>query len=234
MVHCSGLCRSVSVKSDAHPPLDEQPFLCCRFLCSSVSSTLRKWSDPRTATYVILLTIVVILLLYVHLPINYIISLPLVTCVAQPGRYQSFQSYWNLILWSWLPTCGMLIFGLLTIRNIRQGKQRVAPQMSQPQAGAKKKDRQLIQMMCIQALGFGLTTNIYSFVSIYIASNPTNDIVERARQTLLTNIFSLLALTGPCISFYLFTLSSGLFRRELRHLFTCQQRQRHDLYTGTK
>ena len=168
--------------------------------------------------------ILIILLMYVHLPINYIISSPLVTCVPQPGLYQSFISYWNLILWSWLPTSGMLIFGLLTIRNIRQGKERVAPQQmgqSQSRAGSKKKDRQLIQMMFIQALGFGLTTNIYSFVSIYIASNPTNDIVEKARQALLTNVFSLLALTGPCISFYLFTLSSGLFRRELRRLFIC-------------
>ena len=196
-----------------------------RFLRSSASPTLRKWSNSGTATYVIILTILIALLMYVHLPIFPIISLPLVTCVPQPGLYQSFISYWNLVLWSWLPTSGMLTFGLLTIGNIRQGKRRVAPPHGQNQlhSCSRKKDRQLIQMMFIQALGFGLTTNVYSFVSIYIASNPTDNTVEKARQAFLTNVFSLLALTGPCISFYLFTLSSELFRRELRYFFTCRQ-----------
>ena len=53
-----------------------------------------------------------------------------------------------------------------------------------------------------------------------MASAATNT-YQTAVYNLLSNVFAYIALTGPCISFYLFTLSSKLFRRELKILFLC-------------
>jgi len=128
---------------------------------------------------------------------------------------------WNLIFWSWLPTICMLVFGLLTVRHVRQGRNRVAAQTTQDQSqrNQKKTDSQLIQMLVVQCFVFGSTTTVYSFILLYLSlENPTTDVVQKAINNLLLNVFSYIALTGPCLSFYLFTLSSKLFRHELMRL----------------
>jgi len=167
--------------------------------------------------------VVFIGLIYIHIPIYYGIQPPLNTCFAPTGIYQTFLSLWNLIIWSWLPTVGMLVFGLLTVRNVRQGKKRVLPQIiqDQTQQNRKKTDAQLIKMMLVQSFVFGSTTTIYSIVNLYVsfATGSANDALKQATNNYLGNVFGYIALTGPCVSFYLFTLSSQLFRRELISLF---------------
>jgi hypothetical protein len=154
-------------------------------------------------------------------PIYYTI-LPSQTCFVPAGAYQTFLSIWHLIIWSWLPSIGMLIFGLLTIAHIRKGKNRVVPQNMQnnSQQNQKKTDRQLIQMMLAQSFTLGLTTTSYSVVNLCVAlvPNPGSDPLTTAINNLLSNVFAYIALTGPCVSFYLFTLSSKLFRNELMRL----------------
>ena len=76
-------------------------------------------------------------------------------------------------------------------------------------------------MVFFQSLIFGLTTTAYSIVNLYVsvmASTATNT-YQTAVYNLLSNVFAYIALTGPCMSFYLFTLSSKLFRRQLKILF---------------
>jgi uncharacterized membrane protein YjgN (DUF898 family) len=157
------------------------------------------------------------------MPIKYILVLPGGSCVPEPGIYYTFLSIWLLVTWSFIPTICMLVFGLLTVRHIRQGRNRVATQNPQNQAhqNQKKTDRQLIQMMLIQAFVFGSTTTVYSVVNLYVSLNPATDSVGKAQQNLMTQTLGYIALTGPCVSFYLFTLSSQLFRRELKQLFRC-------------
>jgi hypothetical protein len=40
-----------------------------------------------------------------------------------------------------------------------------------------------------------------------------------AQENMVNAVVGMLSTLGPCTSFYLFTLSSGLFRRELKSLF---------------
>ena len=115
----------------------------------------------------------------------------------------------------------MLIFGLLTVRHVHQGKMRIAPQ-NHFQRNKKKTDRQLIQMLLIQSFVFGSTTTIFSIGSLYI-SIMSNLIVktdlEKVKDNYVTNVLNCIANIGPCMSFYLFTLSSQVFRGELINLF---------------
>jgi hypothetical protein len=167
--------------------------------------------------------VVFIGLIYIHIPIYYGIQTPLNTCFAPTGIYLTFLGLWNLIIWSWLPTAGMLVFGFLTVRNVRQGKRRVLPQIIQDQIqqNRKKTDAQLIQMMLVQSFVFGSTTTSYSIVNLYVsfAAGSANGALKQATDNYLTNVFGYIGLTGPCVSFYLFTLSSQLFRYELINLF---------------
>jgi Trk-type K+ transport system membrane component len=132
-------------------------------------------------------------------------------------------SIWHLIIWSWLPTIGMIVFVLLTVRNVSRGKRRVLLQniQDQRQQNRKKIDAQLIKMMVMQSFVLGSTTTSYSIVNLCIAlgAKSTDDALKKALGNYLSNVFGYIALTGPCMSFYLFTLSSQLFRRELINLF---------------
>jgi hypothetical protein len=130
-------------------------------------------------------------------------------------------------MWSWVPSFGMLIFTLLTLRNVRQGKRRLAPENNQnvPRQSRWSTERQLIQMTLGQSLALGLPTTAYSIGSLYVASQADLqlDAAQEASQTFLLTILACIALLGPCLSFYLFTLSSQLFRRELLRLFRRNQ-----------
>jgi hypothetical protein len=131
----------------------------------------------------------------------------------------------------------MLIFGLLIIRRVRQGRMRVAPQ-NQYQGNQKRTNRQLIQMLLIQSSVLGSTSMAVSIGNLYVSI--TNNLMvknnlEKAMDNFLTNGFGYISLTGPCVSFYLFTLSSQLFRHELTNLPCWKQLVRifHTINTGT-
>lgn len=49
--------------------------------------------------------------------------------------------------------------------------------------------------------------------------NLVIDPVQKAKDSAFSTISGVISITGACTSFYLFTLSSQLFRRELKHLF---------------
>ncbi len=102
------------------------------------------------ASHAILLTVLLIVVAYIHMPFYYTIVLPQRTCTFVSNTYQTFYALWNLFFWSWIPTICMLSFGFLIIRHVHQGKMRVAPQ-NPLQRNQKKTDRQLIQMLLIQS-----------------------------------------------------------------------------------
>ena len=187
---------------------------------------LRSWSNTRVANRTIIIIVLCIALAYSHLPFVYTIVLPQPTCMFVSNFYQGFYAIWNLILWSWIPNLCMVTFGLLITKHIQQGKRRVIPQ-NLYQRTQKKRDRQLIQMLLIQSFVLASTTTTLSIGILYISiSNGLrvkNDL-ERAIDIYLQNVFNYIGTIGPCMSFYVFTLSSELFRRELFNLFHRRQR----------
>ncbi|CAF1227478.1 unnamed protein product [Rotaria sp. Silwood1] len=195
-----------------------------RFLCSSTIATLRRWSNIRIASRTILLTILLNGLIYSHMPFNYTIFVSPRSCAIATSSYQAFYSIWNLICFAWIPTICMLIFGLLTIRHVRQGKKRVAAQNTQNngQRNQKKIDRQLIQMLIIQCLVYGSISTANSVFQLYVSI--TNSVMvkndfEKVRDNSVLSVTNATTIFGPCMSFYLFALSSQLFRSELMNLF---------------
>lgn len=199
-----------------------------RFLCSSASAAIRAWSNLRVASRMIPAMILIIGLIYIHVLVYYQVNQQKTTCASVDGIYQKFFGICNLIVFGLGPPILMLLFGSLTIRHIRQTVRRIVPQNpqnhaeQQPQRRQKATDRQLIQMMLIQCFMFSATGIPGGILSIYTSavSSVALNAVEKTLNNFLTTVFGFLALTGPCTSFYLFTLSSQLFRLEIFRLFT--------------
>lgn len=110
----------------------------------------------------------------------------------------------------------MFVFGFLTVRHIHQSKARVAPALRAIDVSTtsnrppKKSDRQLIRMLLVQCLVFIVTASPTSVQYIYASTRET-----MGGDNVFYLVAGFVALTVPSISFYLFTLSSKLFRQEL-------------------
>ncbi len=203
-------------------------------MCSSRSVTLRGWSSIRVSKRLIPLTILFIGLTQTPILIFYTISTQPRICLGQPTLFQKLNGFLTLIVWCLIPFSAMLVFGLLTIHHIQQSTQRVTDQntANQRQKRTKFIDRQLIQITLIQTILLGLTSAAGSIGGTYniLDDNSRKDPLELARENFIGNVLSFIGLFGPCISFYLCTLSSQLFRQELMKLFHLrQQRQVHPI-----
>ena len=154
-------------------------------------------------------------------------------CPANQGTYPIFYGIWNLIIFSLGPSIAMLIFGFLTIQHVRQSMRRVihseitnqlqieSPPLQEQLRRQKKIDRQLIRMMLVQCLYFTvLSTPVsVSLIQQAVKVNVVQDTLQNAKDSLFRNITGALSFVSACTTFYVFTLSSQLFRQELMRLF---------------
>ncbi|CAF1360826.1 unnamed protein product [Adineta ricciae] len=205
-----------------------------RFLCSSTSVNVRQWSNLRIVNRIILLIIIIIGLFYLYILIVFENIQTHTKCPYTQTTYPLFHGIWNLLIFSLGPSLLMLIFGLLSIRNIQRSLQKVAVQKSQSRTQSepmsplqnqlkskKTTDRQLIQMMLIQCFYFISTTTPFSVASIYTALriNIQKDSLQTVKDNMFTILVGLVSSTSACTTFYCFTLSSQLFRQQLKKLF---------------
>ena len=181
----------------------------------------------RSISFTILLCFIV----YIHVPIFFKVdTIPATNqtvCYPSgpPGTYRLFLSYFNLIFFGLSPSVSMCAFAILMIRNIKKSKQlRVSPLTNVNNVVNKNRqriDRQMIQMLLIQILVYSVAGIAFSVAWIVLAMSSTQskNIVQVAEENLINAVVGMCSNTGPCLSFYLFTLSSKLFRKELNNLF---------------
>ena len=201
-----------------------------RYLCSSMSTRMRGWSSVRMANRVIPIFALIGFLAHVHIPIFFHINIipatqkPICYPPGPPGTYRIVLSYFTLVFFGLLPPTCMLTFGALTLQNINRSKRLIRPGgilQTAPNQSGQRSNRQILRMLLVQVFVYSVTGLGYSVPAIITAASadqPKN-VLEVAQGNLITAIVGMLSNTGPCFSFYLFTLSSGLFRRELRNLF---------------
>ncbi|CAF1191942.1 unnamed protein product [Adineta ricciae] len=199
-----------------------------RYLCSSSSVTLRRWSTLPVSSCLIFCVTVFIGITQIPILIFYTIHQDPMICLGQPNSFQKLNGIFLLIIWSLIPSLAMLIFGLLTIRNIQKSAQRAFDHdmINRRQKRIKHVDRQLVQITLVQSILFGTTSAAGAIGGMYnvIDSNLRKDPLSLAVQGLTGNVLSFIGLLSPCMSFYLCTLSSQLFRRELVHLLSYRNR----------
>lgn len=127
-----------------------------------------------------------------------------------------------------LPLTLMTIFGLLTIRNVRQVQTRVQTitainsNSRSTTTTTIKRDQELFRMLLIQITLLLLFNGPHAIQKVYtsFSSNTTSDNLTDATTTLIFNIFTLLAFVASSMPFYIYTLIGGsLFRSALYNLF---------------
>ncbi len=202
-----------------------------RHLSSSISPAKRAWSSIHVANRVIPITILLGFIAYIHVPIFFTIDIipatqqPMCYSPGPPGTYRIILSFFNLIYFGLSPSFCMLLFGLLTLRNIERSKRIVAGSSTNVETAAsqnnRKTNRQMLRMLFVQVLIYCVTGTAFSVGMIVTSINPseTKNTFQLAQDNMIIAVVGMLSNTGPCLSFYLFTLSSGLFRKELKKLF---------------
>jgi hypothetical protein len=131
-----------------------------------------------------------------------------------------------------LPLSLMIVFGLLTIRNVRHIQSRVrivtgsvlsfenrnVATKSHGQTQAKKTNRQLLKMLLVQVTLLFLLTSPHATEKVYssFTVSPPSGSLQNSVQNLIFTIFTLMAFIASGMPFYIYTLTGGsLFRNAL-------------------
>jgi hypothetical protein len=193
-----------------------------RYLHSSTRAHIRRISSYKTAKMSIVITIIGIIIVHIHMVGYYEIGnvsdrfgniTPM--CNAQNGIYRTFIAFWSLIMYLLCPSLLMLLFGFLTLNNIRQGRQ-VVPEVLQINQNTRRTDIQLRRMLAAQVLVIVISILpyfAYRLYSLFTASLAKNAL-RLAVESLTLEITSVLTYFAHSSSFYLYTLTGTLFRRE--------------------
>ena len=208
-----------------------------RYLCSSASTSMRAMSSVRVANRAIPFTILIIFIAYIHVPIFF--KIDIISATQKPtcysrgpiGTYRTILYYFDLIVYGLSPSFFMLMFGLLTLRNVQQSKRLivipVTNLLTRTNQNNRKTNNQMLRMLIVQVLVYCVTGLVFSATIIYTSMNPPTNDFQGGQYNVVYAVVGMGSNVGPCLSFYLFTLSSALFRKELKNLF-CRGNRIHN------
>ena len=88
------------------------------------------------------------------------------SCTLQDKTYSAFLNLWHLIIYSLCPSFVMLVFGCLTLRNIRTSQHTVAQNANNDRIN-QRRNATLLRMLLAQVLLILITTGPRSVYQIY-------------------------------------------------------------------
>jgi hypothetical protein len=190
-----------------------------RFASSCATVRFRSFSQVKIARRVVFIIAIIVILVYFQMNFCFDGSVQSANCVPSSPLCNSFNDFNLLITYSLFPPILMLILGLMTIRNVSGGRH--------VRAETNVKDRQLTLMLILQVICISILSMPISIQKIY--SERTMYQKKGVDQTILESFFAtfvvLLALMNSSTSFYLFTLTGKVFRKELKLLFLSNRRR---------
>ena len=129
--------------------------------------------------------------------------------------YAIFYNILNIILPGFLIPFPMLLFSLLTIRNVKQLKRRVQNPITNTNY-----EYQLVLMITVQQLIYFISS--FPFVSYLIydmfTMNTTKSSVQSAIDGLYMTIVYMLIHINFSATFYIYLLTSSVFRKRFKRL----------------
>ncbi|CAF1046593.1 unnamed protein product [Adineta steineri] len=220
-----------------------------RYLCSSIDIYKRQLVTMKRAY----LSIIVVMLLgiFIYGEQFYCIDIHQQLFGAPQSCYQLKRNIRCQIVDSLMqflfeilaPTLMMIIFGSLTLRNIRHRRNRrcypaqtnnsstrnpssVIQQLGNPRnvvnnQRIKRRDIQLVTMLLVQVIVFVISTFPISIYKLY-SIGTIHETKSKLRQSIENTIFNISVITlflNNIITFYINTLCGTIFRKELIRLF---------------
>lgn len=203
-----------------------------RYLHSSANIRIRRLSSLKTARLAI-----GIIILYSHMIIYFNITnginslgdiVP--TCIAQKGIYRTFIAFWHMTMYSLCPSFLMLLFDFLTLNNIRQQRQ-VIPMIGVRNRISRRTDRQLLRMLAAQVLVIIICTLPFSIYRLYssFTGNIAKDTIRIGQENLISETANTMTYFAHSSSFYLYTLTGTIFRKEVFKIIPLGTRHNQNL-----
>ncbi|CAF0989961.1 unnamed protein product [Rotaria sordida] len=188
-----------------------------RYMSSSIHVYLRSFSQIKIAYRNVLIVIIIGLISCSHILISYDLR---PKCATLRGIYTIFDGMFVVFWVGLIPHIFMLIFGCMTLKNIRQTRQRRIIKMEikhininqNQHQNYHKTDAQLILMMLVQT---GLSSLLILTRMIYYAYYILGPLFigdKKIIGSFLMSFTTLLYYTNYVKSFYIYTLTSQLFR----------------------
>jgi hypothetical protein len=181
-----------------------------RYASSCRQTRYRRFCRPIVAHRIIAIVIVIGCMANSHMPFNLIIVNG--ECWTRPGVYRIFYDIFFLFMHG---LCYPLLsgtFGLLTIRNLRRCR---LPRVWHD----KMKDFQI--MTFAQTICVILLTMPFAIHKLHstVTEHHSKSLIQRERENLSMSVVRILWFTNDCVGFYIYSLSSTKFRRELIESF---------------
>lgn len=193
-----------------------------RFFHSSSNAHLRRLSSVKKAKLTVAIISVFVLVLYIPLIIFYEINMVkdryggiTPSCKINNEIFRIFFGFWNMIVYSLCPCFLMLFFGLLTMRNIHQHRLIIRTETEHNRL-VRKTNTQLLRMLSAQVLVTIIATFPLSIFHMYssFTSNIPKDTLRIAQENLFARITGIIPYFAHSTTFYLYTLTGTVFRRE--------------------
>lgn len=200
-----------------------------RYLHSSTNPNIRRLSSLKTAKIIIAIIIILIPILYCHMIVYMTIRYStnqlgnlVPNCNSDNDIYRLFLAIWYMILYSLFPSFLMIVFGCLTLNNVRQ-RHKIIPRIMENNRIARRTDNQLLRMLTSQIFMIIITTLPQSINQLYMifTANLVKDKLRLAQENVSSRTLGGLTFFAHATSFYFFTLYGTVFRREL-HKFLRQ------------
>lgn len=190
-----------------------------RYASSSSHVHIRSFSQVKIAQRVTIMISLMASLLWSQMFLCFQGNTTGVNCNPSTSFCHTFNDLILLLFYSILPPVCMFLFGILTIRNLHQRK---------IHRMINKKERQLTMMLiaqvvCVTILSLPISIQkIYAEFVLHQAKTKERQEVEQFFATLVV----LIAFINTSVSFYLFTLTSEVFRKELKSILFCSRQRR--------
>ncbi len=186
-----------------------------RYCSSSRSATRRSWSNKKVAKRLIIAAIILAFVVYVHMAIFYVLNPAGTGCYAQSNAYNIFYKVFYLIVYCILPPSCMGLLCVLTLNHVRGQARRIQPGFGTGNESLRRMDRQMVRMLFSQVLTQLLCVLPHAILSLLALCINTNTTL----YSFFSDIFILPLYVSYTTSFYVFTLSSRVYRQELMKIF---------------
>ncbi|CAF2142228.1 unnamed protein product [Rotaria magnacalcarata] len=193
-----------------------------RFASSSSSVRMRSFSQTKVSRRVICGIVVIVCLVWAEMFVCFNGNPSGTTCAPATPFCNTFNNFNLLISYSLLPPIFMFILGWMTIRHVRH---------RQIHRQSSSKNRQLTILLIVQVLCVTFLSLPFSVQRIYLqfTINQMKSSQRIEIENFLGTVATLIILSNTTMSFYMFTLTSQVFRKELKPLLFFSSRRRADV-----
>ena len=194
-----------------------------RFCRASKYDRIRRFATPGIARRIIFVTILLICLVYFHILFQYTIVNG--QCLPRNLTYYRFLGYFLLIFYCLCPPLLMSIFSSWTLIHLRhrrrQQERKYNLRIQFPRKHRYHRDYQLMKILFLYVITNIICTLPFASIFLFHVSYHHSS----SELLLWIKSFILLCNCNHCTSFYVYTLGTPIYRRELFHLFTSIRRR---------